>query len=195
MNRSLARPSTTTRTLRAGLLLGLLLTLTACSSTAPEPATPAAATSEVDESSGLTITDAWAKASDTEMSAAFGTLHNTGTQDLQIVAAGSAVSPMELHEVVTGDDGLPVMRPVEGGITVPAGGSTVLEPGGEHLMFVGLSAPLLAGDEVEVTLTTADGSTLTFTAAVRTYDGAEEEYVGDGDMAGMDMSSPEPSQS
>ena len=68
------------------------------------------------------------------------------------------------------------MREVKGGFTIPAGGSFALEPGANHLMFMGLMAPLQAGATVEVTVTFDDGSTFTFEAPVKDYSGANENY-------------------
>jgi periplasmic copper chaperone A len=43
------------------------------------------------------------------------------------------------------------MRPVED-IEVPPNGSVSLQPGGLHLMFMGLNRPLVAGETIPVTL-------------------------------------------
>ena len=45
-------------------------------------------------------------------------------------------------------------------------------------MLLGLGAPLLAGDEVAVTFTFDDGSTLEAVVPVKDYDGANESYDG-----------------
>ena len=60
---------------------------------------------------------------------------------------------MQLHEVV--DD---KMRQVDGGFVIPAGGSLTLQPGGFHLMFMGITSPIKAGDDVSVTITMSDKS-------------------------------------
>ena len=124
------------------------------------------------------VEDAWVKAVDDGMTAAFAVLTNDGHHDAQIVAATSPASPMlELHEVVVGDDGASTMRPVDGGLVVPAEGSLTLEPGGLHIMFMGVTKPLVPGAEIEITLEFADGSTQTITAVVKEFTGAEEEYA------------------
>ena len=50
-------------------------------------------------------------------------------------------------------DGIMKMRPVEGGIAVPAEGMAELKPGGLHVMLLGLAAPLAEGATIPVTLT------------------------------------------
>lgn len=154
--------------------LALALALVGCATAAPEVAP------EVALADSLSIDDAWVKSAEEGMSAAFGVLVNDGDDDLTVVSAASAASPMiELHETVANDSGEMVMQQKEGGFVVPAGGSLDLMPGGNHIMLMGLTAPLLAGDEVTFVLTLSDGSTFTFTAPAKDYEGANETYVGD----------------
>ncbi len=125
----------------------------------------------------MTVVDAWVKAADEGMSAAFGPLINDSDRELTVVAAESAASTMlELHETVEDETGQLVMRRVESGFTIPADGQLVLEPGGDHIMLMDLTAPLRAGDEVTFVLTFSDDSTLTFDAPVKDYAGANESY-------------------
>ena len=44
------------------------------------------------------------------------------------------------------------MRPIEGGIMIPAGGMAQLEKGGNHLMFMGLSEQIKVNHYYEFTL-------------------------------------------
>lgn len=158
------------RSLRAGVLLAAAsLALAGCASAAPPaPSGPAA--------DSVTITDGWVKAAETGMTAGFGELRNNSDTDLVVVGADTAASDvLELHETVEDEAGQMIMQEVAA-FTVPAGGALTLEPGGDHLMFMGLAAPLLAGDEVTVTLTFDDDSTLSFTAPVKEYSGANESY-------------------
>ncbi len=168
---------------RATLVAAIALTLAACSNGTAG-----------DDASSLTITDTWVKAAAEGMTAAFGTIENSSDRDITITGATSdAATAVELHEVV--DD---VMRPVEGGFIVPAGGSLSLAPGGYHLMFMGIPAPIAAGDDVSVTLTLSDGSELRLTAVAKDFAGANEDYDGgtdtDSDMD-MQMESPSPEAS
>lgn len=168
------------------LLVAAALGLAGCAST--DTGTTAAT-----EADSVTITDAWVKAADSGMSAAFGELENTGDSDAVIVSITSdASSMMELHEVVDDGTGSMVMQQKDGGFVVPAGGSLTLEPGGFHFMLMDLTAPLVAGDEATFTVTFEDGSTMDFTAPVKDFTGADENYNGGGmdmgdDHSGMDM--------
>lgn len=168
------------------LLVAAALGLAGCAST--DTGTTAAT-----EADSVTITDAWVKAADSGMSAAFGELANTGDSDAVIVSITSdASSMMELHEVVDDGSGSMVMQQKDGGFVVPAGGSLTLEPGGFHFMLMDLTAPLVAGDEATFTVTFEDGSTMDFTAPVKDFTGADENYNGGGmdmgdDHSGKDM--------
>ena len=168
-----------TTSLAAAVAAAILL-LAGCST----PSTPAEAAPAAE---AITLTDAWAKSADEGMTAAFGMLANTSDQDVTITSATSPAATMiELHETVDDGTGQMVMREVEGGFVIPAGGMLDLAPGGNHLMFMGLTAPMAAGDEVTITLTFSDGSTTEFTAPVKDYSGANENYEGGDDHHGDD---------
>ncbi|MFJ4038472.1 copper chaperone PCu(A)C [Microbacterium sp. NPDC090007] len=170
----------TPRPLRLGALIAVsALALTACAGT-PAPA-PASAQADAFSSS-----DVWVKAADEGMSAGFGTLANTGDTDLTVVSAtDDATSSMQLHETMQNESGQMVMREIEGGFVIPAGGSLELAPGGNHLMFMDVTTPLRAGDETTITLTFADDSTARIVAPIKEFSGANETY--EGDMGDMDM--------
>lgn len=168
-----------TRWRRAALAapaLVLALTVAACGAAA-DPAAPQTG------AGGLTVTDPWAKAADSGMTAAFGTLVNDTDADITITSAASDASRMELHEMAMGADGQMVMRPKEGGFVVPAHGSLELAPGGQHVMFMDLTEPLEPGADIDVTLVADGGQSWTFTFPIRTFTGAAENYQGsDGSM-------------
>nr|WP_221446992.1 copper chaperone PCu(A)C [Microbacterium thalassium] len=132
----------------------------------------------------VTVSDAWVKAADEGMTGAFAELENDGSADVTVVAASTdAAAMVELHETAMGDDGEMAMSEVDGGFVVTAGGTHVLEPGADHIMLMSLTGPLAAGDEVTITLTFSDESTLEFTAPVKDFSGANENYdEGEDDM-------------
>ena len=89
--------------------------------------------------------------------AAFMVLTNEGTTARQLLAVRSAAADKaELHTVLN-QDGVMQMRQLEQGISLPAGASVVLQPGGMHIMLLGVNAPLTDGDEVSLELEWADG--------------------------------------
>ncbi|MFY1670389.1 copper chaperone PCu(A)C [Plantactinospora sp. WMMB334] len=167
--------------LAVALLAALAVAGCGGSGETPEAAPSPSATADANP---FTVRDPWVKAADKGMTAAFGTLVNSGDSDLTIVSVSTSVSPMEIHEMAM-KDGKMVMQPKTGGLIVKAGGTHVLEPGGDHLMMMELSKPVRAGDELTFTLTFADGKTAEFTAVAKPFTGAEESYDPD---SGMPMS-------
>lgn len=154
---------------------------TASSDAATQASSPAAASAPEagTQADALSISDSWTKAAEEGMTGSFGMLENSSDEDLHVVAVTSeAAASVELHEMALGDDGQMVMREVEDGFTVPAGGSVELAPGGNHVMFMGLTGPVEPGAEVAYELELEDGSTLPVTSVVRPFAGAEESYEG-----------------
>lgn len=172
----------------AALLAVASLALAGCAASAPAPAA-----SPVVAGESVSVTDAWVKAADAGMSAAFGTVHNDSSADVTVVSAQTPASSMvELHETVANAAGEMVMQQKQGGFVIPAGGEVVLEPGANHIMLMDLAGPLKAGADATFTLTFSDGSTYDFTAPVKDYSGANETYEG-GDV--HDGMSPTPAPS
>jgi len=120
-----------------------------------------------------------------ENTAVYVELTNDGDADTALVGASADFADtFELHEMVADDDGVMTMQPVEGQrIDLPAGETVVLEPGGLHVMALGVNTELAEGDVVPVTLDFDGGCTVTVDAEVRAVDDAMS-----GDDSSMDMS-------
>lgn len=161
-------------TMRArGLGVAALLAVvaaTGCTSTDKQHDTATAAKT-------VTVSDQWVKAADTGMTGVFGTFKNSGHHEARIVSATTPVAgKVELHEVVAQPGGGSTMRAKEGGFVIPARGDHVLAPGSDHIMLMDLTKPLTVGSDVTVTVQFDDGSSLPFTAQVRDFRGAGENY-------------------
>jgi len=99
--------------------------------------------------------DAYARAAtpNARAGAAFGMIMNPTESDDRLIEVRADVSArVELHTHVAGDDGVMMMREVEGGFPIPAGGSYALKRGGDHIMFMGLKESFTQGKEIPVTL-------------------------------------------
>ncbi len=82
----------------------------------------------------------------------FLTITNKGTTADRLIAARSTVSgKVEVHEMKM-DGNVMRMRELEKGLEIPAGATVMLKPGGYHIMFMGLKAPLAKDAKVPVTL-------------------------------------------
>lgn len=103
----------------------------------------------------LEISTAWTRAtvSSARVGGGYITVHNKGeAADRLIAAAADFAEEVQFHQMTLVGDVMR-MRPVEGNIEIPAGGSVIFKPGAEHLMFIGLERALVEGEVVNVKLT------------------------------------------
>lgn len=93
-------------------------------------------------------------------------LRNTGSEpDFLIAASADFAEVVELHTMVM-QDSVMKMDKVER-IEIPAGGEVALQPGGLHVMFLGVNQELKAGGTTSFTLTFEKGGSVTLEAPVR----------------------------
>ena len=129
-----------------------------CSSGSPSPAASGPA---------IEVTRAWARpAAAGAESAAYMTITNHGAADRVTAVRTSAAASAMIHRTTTDSMGMTGMSMMDG-IAVPAGGVVTLEPGGIHLMLVGLSSSLETGTSIALELTFEHAGTIRVDAAVR----------------------------
>jgi copper(I)-binding protein len=129
--------------------------------------------SSADADAAMTIVDAWSRQPAAGQTAAvvYGVVSNPNDVDVTITAATSAVSDdVELHETLVADDDTMSMQEAAEGFIVPAGGSFTFEPGGAHIMLLGVD-PDTYPDSVDVTLDFDGTEPLSFDAEVRSLVG------------------------
>ncbi|MFW6041419.1 MAG: copper chaperone PCu(A)C [Guyparkeria sp.] len=103
--------------------------------------------------------------------AAFMQLHNPGDEPVDVVSADAeGFKAVELHESVN-EDGMHRMIEQDR-ITVPAGETVSLAPGGYHVMLIGPERSLEEGETVVIDLGLDDGSQLEVEAPIRPRDKA-----------------------
>jgi copper(I)-binding protein len=85
-----------------------------------------------------------------QVAGGFMKIENKGSVDLLVSASSPVAGEVQLHEMAM-DGNVMKMRQVKD-IPVPAGGAVELKPGGLHLMFMNIKAPLTAGETVPVKL-------------------------------------------
>ncbi|MBS7789532.1 copper chaperone PCu(A)C [Roseococcus sp. SDR] len=130
-------------------------------------AAPALAHDTVTELGALRIVNPWTRAAGQGMQGGgFLVIRNTGaTPDRLVSASSPAAGRMELHTHVRDGDVMR-MRPVND-IPVPANGEVTLQPGGLHLMLIGLTQALNAGQTIPVTLRFERAGEVTIQLAVQ----------------------------
>jgi copper(I)-binding protein len=122
----------------------------------------------------LSVTDPWSRqpAAGQPNAAVYMIVSNPTGTDITILNVSSPVTErVELHESVTNDNGTVRMQRITAGVIVPAGGAVSFEPGGAHVMMRDIDSTTYPTDNVEVTLETDRGDSITFNAEVRTLDG------------------------
>lgn len=126
------------------------------------------------EPGGVSAEDPWIRETPPGRTVAAGyvALRNDGTGDRQLIGGRSAAADrVEVHEM-RHVDGMMRMRQVQR-VTVPAGESVMLEPGGMHLMLFGID-DAEAGSNIPVTLLFDDGAELDLEFEVRRATGGRE---------------------
>jgi copper(I)-binding protein len=131
----------------------------------PAPASPAGPVAKVGD---LTISGAFARAMLPGQPTGGGylTIVNAGSAPDTLLAASSpAAGVVSLHEMKMNGNVME-MRPLPGGITIPAGGSVSLTPSGLHLMFEKVTTPFKQGTSVPLTLSFARAGQVTLSLPV-----------------------------
>ncbi len=96
---------------------------------------------------------------------AYFTIENNGDEDRYLVSAYSKIAKtVELHNHVINGESMRMEK--QQSVKIPAGESVQFSPGGLHLMIFSLLEPLKEGQKVTLSLTTKQGSTISFDATV-----------------------------
>jgi periplasmic copper chaperone A len=103
---------------------------------------------------GVRLVEPWTRATPPGASVGGGYMRivNNTAKPVRLLGAETAVAEkVEIHAMSMAG-GVMRMRPLEGGLEVPAGGEVALEPSGMHLMLIGLKRPLVEGEAIAMTL-------------------------------------------
>lgn len=149
--------------MRAFLSLFLILAGASCGA----PATPSEA-HEMHAGAALSAHDAWAAPTPAGVDVAAGYLtitNPTTAPDHLLSATSPRAERVEVHEMSM-DGAVMRMRPLER-LEIPAGGTVRLGPGGNHLMFFGVSEPFAQGQNIPVRLVFEHAGTIEVTLPVR----------------------------
>ncbi len=101
----------------------------------------------------ISIGHPWARASigQAKAGAAYLTLSNAGAETDRLISAETSVAKKaEIHTHIM-ENGVMKMRPVEAA-EVPPGAPVMFQPGGLHVMLMGLKAPLVEGERFPLVL-------------------------------------------
>lgn len=101
----------------------------------------------------IAVREAWARPTLTpaQPGAVYLRIVNTGQAGDRLQAVTSERGRASLHNS-SQDNGVVRMRPVAGGLEIPAGATVELKPNGTHIMLEALGAPLAAGSRFPIEL-------------------------------------------
>lgn len=145
-------------------LAAAALSLAACNPSEPAKA-PAAQTPTATDA--VTATDAWCRPSPNGAKAGGCYVTLTAATDDRLTGGSTPrAASLQVHEMKT-ENGMMKMAELTAGLPLPAGQAVALAPGGNHLMLIGLTAPLVAGETVPLTFQFASAPAITVQAQVR----------------------------
>ena len=102
----------------------------------------------------LDVISAWSRATPKGAQVASGylTIVNRGAAADRLLSASTKIADkVEIHQMAV-QDGVMTMRPLQDGLAIAPGDTVSLAPGADHLMLIGLHAPLQEGDRIAVSL-------------------------------------------
>lgn len=104
------------------------------------------------KASTITISDAWAPPSLSQAAGvAYLTIKNNGAADSLLRVEATAVTTQpELHTHTHTAEGVVQMRKLNA-LELPAKSTVTMQPGGHHIMLIGLQKPLIDGADFELT--------------------------------------------
>ena len=130
----------------AGLLAACLLAAPPAASADDKPA--------AFTSGAIRVIAPWTRATPKGAAVASGYLSvtNSGKESERLLGGASTASRrFELHAMAT-IDGVMTMRELTEGLEIKPGETVEFKPGGLHIMFTGLAAPVKEGDRIKATL-------------------------------------------
>jgi copper(I)-binding protein len=133
----------------------------------------------------VTVSDPWIRGTVAGQSETGAFMTIRSTEKLKLMRVSSPVAQkVEIHKMEM-NQGVMRMRPMND-LEIPANSAVALEPGSFHVMLLGVSKPLTAGEKVPLTLQfrNKEGKTVSTTveAPVRPFNEAHGDIKQHGDM-------------
>jgi copper(I)-binding protein len=166
-----------TRTLKiAAIAAAFALTFASGSVAHATPAVSSAANAKA-TAKNVVVTQAWVRASSFSdhtggMTGVFAKITNRTSKTVTLTGGSSSFAPMvQVHQVVNG-----MMSEKAGGIKIAPGKSAILQPGGLHVMLMGLTKEVKPGTMVDIKLNFTNAKPISLKLLSKTADAGDEEY-------------------
>lgn len=122
------------------------------------------------------------------MGAFYFTVTNNGDEADTLVKIESDIADIiEIHNVEM-DDGVMQMVPMHDGVEIAAGESVVLEPGGYHVMLIGITESLLDGEDFTATVHFENAGEVEITVPIYIFEPEDEEFSDPVDAGDIEIS-------
>jgi copper(I)-binding protein len=133
----------------------------------------------------LEIHHPWARPTTGKTGAAYFVIENKGKgEDALLRIESGAAAKVQLHEMKM--DGVVMRMRAVGRLAIPAGGRVSVEPGGLHVMLIGLKTPLADGASFPMTLVFEKAGSIDVSVEVQTAEEMRaDEAEGGAGMPGM----------
>jgi len=160
----------------AALAAAFALTFASVSAAQAAPTAPSVATAKATAQT-VVVTQAWVRASSFSdhtggMTGVFAKITNRTKKTVTLVGGSSSFAPMvQVHQVVNG-----MMSEKQGGIKIAPGKSAILQPGGLHVMLMGLTKEVKPGTMVDIKLNFTNAKPISLKLLSKTADAGDEEY-------------------
>ena len=83
-------------------------------------------------------------------------IRNNAHKELNLLQVSTALGRAMLHKTTTTDDGIVKMEHLME-VNIPAGDELIMQPGGIHVMIMGISRPLIVGEKIPAKLKFSNG--------------------------------------
>ena len=100
----------------------------------------------------IIVKDEWARVTPSGSGSVYMTIENDSDQDDNLTSAISDEAEMTMIHQTVREENIAKMIHVMGGIDLPKGKRIKLEPGGYHLMLMGIEKNLTLNDRIRITL-------------------------------------------
>ena len=121
-----------------------------------------------DAGGSIEVSNARARFTTTDVGAVYFDIRSKGAGDRLVGASAEIASDTQVHEIVS-EGGSSMMRAVEGGIPIDPGGHVSLQPGGYHVMVLGVDEIPEPGTTFEIVLEFETGGRMTVTVHVQEF--------------------------
>jgi periplasmic copper chaperone A len=117
----------------------------------------------------LRVDDAWVRLAATPKNPAAGYFMVVGGSktDRLVDVSSPVVIRVELHESMGDHSNMASMKPLDGGVEIPAGGAVEFKPGGKHAMMYNVNPGILPPRTLPMIFTFASGERITVDAKVK----------------------------